>query len=73
VRDQFLLGDGLLVAPILVKGHSSRLVRVPPGTWIGQGGAREEDKLRGPAEVWVDGVGRIGSPMTDLMYFVRVD
>eukprot|EP00873_Tetraselmis_striata_P004966 jgi/Tetstr1/425230/TSEL_015690.t2 len=73
VRDQFLLGDRLLVAPILVKGHSSRQVRIPPGTWVGQGGAREEDKLTGPTDVWVDGVGRIGSPMTDLMYFIKVD
>jgi len=31
VRDQFLLGDGILVAPILTKGKSSRMVRIPPG------------------------------------------
>ncbi len=31
--DAFLLGDALLVAPVLVEGATSRLVRLPRGLW----------------------------------------
>jgi len=33
VRDQFLLGDDLLVAPVVIKGARSRDVLLPPGRW----------------------------------------
>ncbi|HEY7342392.1 MAG TPA: TIM-barrel domain-containing protein [Ktedonobacterales bacterium] len=32
--DQFLLGDGLLVAPVLDEGATSREVLLPPGEWF---------------------------------------
>jgi alpha-glucosidase (family GH31 glycosyl hydrolase) len=35
ITDQFMLGDEVLVAPILTKGGRSRDVVFPPGTWIG--------------------------------------
>lgn len=35
VTDQFLLGDGILVAPVLEKGATERMVRFPPGKWHG--------------------------------------
>lgn len=38
VTDQFLLGDGILVAPVLEKGASERTVRFPPGKWHGDDG-----------------------------------
>lgn len=34
LRDEFLLGPGLLVAPVLAAGSTSRLVTLPPGTWF---------------------------------------
>ncbi len=37
VKDQFLMGDDLLVAPMVTKG-SARTVRIPPGTWKGDDG-----------------------------------
>jgi alpha-glucosidase len=33
VIDQFMLGDSLLVAPILVKGETTRNVKLPDGWW----------------------------------------
>ncbi|WP_172384478.1 glycoside hydrolase family 31 protein [Streptomyces sp. MNP-20] len=32
-EDAFLLGDGLLVAPVLSEGVTQRTVRLPPGRW----------------------------------------
>ena len=34
INDEFMLGDGLLVAPILTRGTTSRTVYLPAGTWI---------------------------------------
>jgi alpha-glucosidase len=34
VQDQFLVGDHLLAAPVVVKGAVSRHVKLPPGEWF---------------------------------------
>jgi len=34
VTDQFLLGDDILVAPVLERGASARRVVLPPGSWV---------------------------------------
>jgi alpha-glucosidase len=34
IDDQFLLGDHLLIAPVLEPGESSRTVMLPPGEWV---------------------------------------
>jgi hypothetical protein len=39
IKDQFLLGDSLLVAPVLQKGARSRLVVFPQGKWTGDDGS----------------------------------
>ena len=38
ITDQFMLGDDVLVAPVLAKGARSRLVVFPPGSWKGDDG-----------------------------------
>jgi alpha-glucosidase len=62
VRDQFMLGDSVLVAPVLAKGSVRRSVLVPPGRWRAWSGA----VVRGPARVDVD------APLGALPYFERV-
>lgn len=49
VRDQFMLGDDILCAPVLHPGVSGRRVRVPPGRWRAPDGA----VVAGPAELHV--------------------
>jgi alpha-glucosidase (family GH31 glycosyl hydrolase) len=38
VTDQFLLGEDILVAPVLERGASTRIVVIPPGTWTDEHG-----------------------------------
>lgn len=54
VRDQFLLGSNILVAPITVKGHSHRTVLIPPGRWEGMDGASGEGIVKGPETRHID-------------------
>ena len=49
VHDQFLLGEDLLVAPVLDRGARSRTVLVPPGRWVDADGG----DVTGPAEIEV--------------------
>lgn len=44
LADQFMLGDTLLVAPVLEKGASARQVVLPPGLWEGDRG----EAIQGP-------------------------
>lgn len=50
VHDQFLLGEDLLVAPVLERGARTRSVQLPPGVWADAAGV----KLQGPATVTVE-------------------
>ena len=63
VRDQFLLGDRVLVAPVLEKGATRRSVLVPPGRWRAWNGSM----IRGPRRIEVD------APLGVLPYFERAD
>lgn len=49
VRDQFLLGDNILVAPVLGKGVDQREVLIPPGIWEGYDGSA----IEGPTQTRV--------------------
>lgn len=41
IKDEFLLGDDILVAPVVERGTLSRLVHLPPGRWIHAWSRRE--------------------------------
>ncbi|MDQ8201189.1 glycoside hydrolase family 31 protein [Pelagicoccus enzymogenes] len=47
IHDQFILGDDLLVAPVVENGARSRSVSFPEGIWIGDDGS----KVEGPAVI----------------------
>ncbi len=49
--DEYLLGDDLLVAPVLERGATSRTVLLPPGRWVSFWDGAE---LHGPGEVTVE-------------------
>lgn len=59
VMDQFLLGDEILVAPVVEKGAVGRTVHFPAGTWHGDDGSTVE----GP------GVEQISAPIDRLPWY----
>lgn len=61
VRDQFLMGDSLLVAPQLEKGAVARTVVIPPGVWRADDGTT----VVGPATI------SVATPRARLPHFVR--
>jgi alpha-glucosidase len=60
VNDQFMMGDDLLVAPMLTKA-SSRTVLIPPGRWKADDGT----VLSGPQRLTLE------VPLARLPYFER--
>ncbi len=50
VKDQFMLGDDILVAPVLEKGATKRTILFPEGTWLGDDGS----EVAGPCTKEVD-------------------
>lgn len=63
IQDQFLLGERILVAPVLEKGKTSRIVRFPAGRWAGDDGS----EIVGPAELNVE------APLSRLPWFRKMD
>ena len=61
ISNQFLMGDDLLVAPVIEKGAKSRRVVIPPGRWRGDDGKTVE----GPASI------EVPTPLERLPYFER--
>lgn len=57
VSDEFLLGDSLLVAPVVTQGATTRQVILPPGTWFH---VWTGDEYTGPLELEIEAP--IGSP-----------
>jgi alpha-glucosidase len=61
VRDQFMLGDDLMIAPVVTAQTRSRTVIFPPGQWRGDDGSQ----TKGPTEK------EIPTPLDRLPYFIR--
>jgi len=59
--DQYMLGDDIVVAPVLEKGHVERTVFLPSGTWTDTHGMSHT----GPAEI------NVKAPLEELPYFKR--
>ena len=61
VLDQFMLGDKILVAPVITKGITERNVLLPEGKWLYLG----KTEYTGGSEVTVD------APINVLPYFIK--
>lgn len=59
VKDEFMMGDDLLIAPQTVKGAGERKVAVPPGRWRSDDGT----VIEGP------GIVTVKTPLSRLPYF----
>ncbi len=59
IKDEFLMGDDLLVAPVIEKGATRRHVILPPGAWRADDGTM----LNGPGEFEID------APLSRLPHF----
>lgn len=62
IGDQFMLGEDIVVAPILTSGVRERSVYLPPGHWVDQHGKRFERA----------GLFKVEVPLEELAYFKRV-
>jgi alpha-glucosidase len=62
IIDQFMMGEDLLVAPVLKKGAASRKVVLPPGRWRGDDGKTFD----GPVTITVE------TPLARLPHFTAV-
>ena len=60
IIDEFMMGDDLLVAPVLKKGARSRKVVLPPGKWKADDG----QVYNGPATI------EVAAPLSRLPHFV---
>ena len=60
-KDQFMLGDTYLVAPMVTKGDK-REVKLPAGEWLSDTG----EKFKGPQTIQID------VPLERLPYFQKI-
>ena len=61
IDDQFILGDRILVAPVLEKGATTRRVVLPEGKWL----YLEKEEMTGGCTV------EVPAPINVLPYFVK--
>jgi alpha-glucosidase (family GH31 glycosyl hydrolase) len=62
VHDQFMLGETILVAPVLAQGATGRAVVFPPGTWRGDDGSL----VTGPSRV------EVSAPLARLPLYYKI-
>ena len=60
INDQFMLGDDILVAPVLEKGAKERYVKLPGGNWQTEDGRVYSES------------GIIPAPLENLLYLKKV-
>lgn len=63
IKDQFLLGNRLLITPVLEKGKKRRVIQSPKGEWRGS----NHQIFHGPKKV------EMRVRLADLLYFNRLD
>lgn len=62
IKDQYLLGPSLLVAPVIEEGKTARSVQLPPGRWLPLDGG---EPVTGPATI------EVSAPMSEIPIFGR--
>ena len=62
INDQFMLGENILVAPVIVEGQTVKEVSVPDGEWVEQ---NSKKTYTGPCKVKVD------APLEILPWFIK--
>ncbi len=62
IKDQFMLGNEILVAPVIEKNSFSRKIVFPPGKWIGD----DESIVIGPTEI------EVSAPIERLPWYRRI-
>ncbi|MGH3703986.1 MAG: glycoside hydrolase family 31 protein [Agromyces sp.] len=62
ITDQFMLGDTIMVAPVLTRGARQRFIRFPEGTWTGDDGST----VIGPCELQIE------APLGRLPMYMRL-
>ena len=60
IKSQFMLGDDIIVAPVLDKGHTTKMVYIPDGKW------QYKDKI------YSNEVAIIPAPIDELVYLTKV-
>lgn len=63
VDDQYMLGDSLLVAPVLVEGHRHRVIYFPAGSWWSL--LSPEETVTGPGFI------EVSAPLERMPVYVR--
>ncbi|WP_435166161.1 glycoside hydrolase family 31 protein [Paenibacillus glycanilyticus] len=62
IQDQFMVGDSILVAPVLIKGQLARMIQFPEGRWLGD----DESVVEGPIQLEVQ------APLSRLPWYRKI-
>lgn len=62
IQDQFMVGDSILVAPVLIKGQRTRVIQFPEGRWLGD----DESIVEGPAQI------EVNTPLSRLPWYRKI-